>query len=335
MNWSASRLATAQRCLHQYYLKYVKKDYRDSGPAAKRGLAVHHASKEVHKRQVILRAQEDNEFLKRISIVKGITPEQLYDSAAENVPDGGDASREEARTLAADNFEEEWKKGTKLKPDEKKRWKEVKAEFKDAAVNMAGAYVGDIAPYITPIGVETKVEVTPKEADFSINGRLDLLEEDLEDLEIYLDKNEDHKYPVSDEVIRDLKTKDKKPYKFVEEDLSDDGLVHYGTGPDADNSSQLTMYNLLRLGHTKKLPKGSRMTTVVETPKAKNLDIYVMDTTRDVTDVRMLIKRIQVATDAVEKGIFVPADPAMAGSPCSWCDYSADGTCEFYRRKKQ
>ena len=37
--WSNSSLQTLQRCGHQWYLKYVKKLWRDSGPAAKRGIA--------------------------------------------------------------------------------------------------------------------------------------------------------------------------------------------------------------------------------------------------------------------------------------------------------
>jgi hypothetical protein len=328
MNWSASRLATAQRCLHQYYLKYEKGDYRDSGPAAKRGIAVHFAAKEAHKRQIILRAQEDSEFLKRISIVKNVKPEELYDSATQNPPDGGKESREEARSMAADCFHDEWKKGVSYKnKEEKAEWKKLYAQAKDAAVEMAEAYVGDVAPLINPLAVEKTVEVTPRKVDLMINGRIDLLEDDTPE-------DDEKANPLDHEVIRDLKTKDRKPYKFDEQSVSDDGLLHFGTGPDADNSGQITMYNLLRLGKTKRMPKHSMLTTVVRTPKGQNLDIYFLATKRDVDDVRLLIRRIQLATEAVTKGVFLPADPAAPGSPCSWCDFN-DGTCEFYRRKEQ
>lgn len=332
MNWSASRLGTAQRCLHQYYLKYEMKDYREAGPPAKRGQAVHFAAKQVHKRQVILRAIEDSEFLKRISIVKDMKPDELYDSAAANEPDGGHESREEARAMAADCFEAEWKKGVGFKnKKDKANWKALKAQAKDSAVEMADAYVGDIAPTITPLAVERQVEVTPKRVDFMINGKIDLLEEDLPE------GPDEHGHPqvvdpADHEVIRDLKTKEKKPYNFVEQETSDDGLIHWGTGPDADNSSQVTMYYLLRLGQTKKLPKAGVLTTVVRTPKGQNLDVYIQATKRDMQDMRLLVRRVQIASEAVEKGVFIPADPAAPGSPCSWCDYN-DGTCEFYRRK--
>jgi hypothetical protein len=308
------------------------KDYRDAGPPAMRGSAVHHAAKEVHKKQMIVRATEDNEFLKRISIVEGVHPEHLFDSAAENEPDGSQASRDEARSLTADKFEEKWKEGVAYKtPEDKANWKVLKAQQKDSAIEMAAAYVGDVAPFIKPIGVEKSIEVTPKKIDIMINGRLDLLEEDLPEMD--KDGKQEEVDPGQHEVIRDLKTKDKKPYKFEQEEVSDDGLIHWGTGPDADNSGQITMYNLLRLGQTKVMPKASRLTTVVRTPKGRNLDVYIQETSRDMADMRILVKRIQIATSAVQAGIFVPADPSAAGSPCSWCDYN-DGTCEFYRRKK-
>jgi hypothetical protein len=324
INWSASRLACAQRCLQQYYLKYIKKDFREAGPAAKRGQAVHYAAKQVHKRQIILRAQEDNEFLKRISIIKDITPEELYDSASEHEPDGSEQSREEARAMAADSFEKEWKNGVALKQEEKKEWKKIYAHNKDAAVDMAALYVGEVAPIIRPLAVEKGVEVTPRTVQIMINGKLDLLEDDTPD-----DEEAD---PADHEVVRDLKTKERKPFKFEEQSVSEDGLVHFGTGPDAEQSGQITMYNLLRLGQTKKMPKHSVLTTVVRTPKGQSLDVYIEATKRDITDVRLLVKRIQFATDAVEKGVFIPADPAAPGSPCTWCDFN-DGTCEFYRRK--
>jgi len=48
-------------------------------------------------------------------------------------------------------------------------------------------------------------------------------------------------------------------------------------------------------------------------------------------DIRILGRRIKTAIEAVDKGVFVPADPGAPASPCSWCDYN-DGTCEYVRR---
>lgn len=285
--WSNSSLSTLQVCGEKFRLKYLEKQYRESGPAAKRGIALHSVAKEIHKRQLVVAGKwqgEEPEF-------KGV------------ILAGNSAAIEEARDLAASQFETAWKKGVIIGQGEDKA--KIKAEQKDVAVDLAGLYVDEVAPNVVPEAVERKVEIVPQDLDITIMGIMDLVESD------------------NGDVIRDLKSKEKKPWKG-----------------EAAVSQQLTLYHLIRFidirNQTGKgvLPRAGRLVQLVRTPKTKQKKVYIQETTRDMEDIKNLAERIKTAVQAVEKGIFVPADPAAAGSPCQWCEY-ADGTCKYVRKEKR
>lgn len=280
--WSNSALTTLQVCGHKWYLRYIKKDWRPVGYAAKRGSVVHHVAKETHKRQMVER--------------------KLWDGPPPEVTElpGSPKSVEEARDLAARQFEKELQRGgVILMEDEKDLGEEaVKAHTKDAAVDLAALYVYEVAPPVKPVAVERKVEITPKNMDIKIQGYIDLVEDDLGD------------------VIRDLKTAEKSPWKDA-----------------AKVSQQLTMYNMIRYAETRQMPRESRLVHLVRTPKTHETSVVTQSTTRDMDDIKRLVARIKVAVEAVEKGVFVPADPAAAGSPCGWCEFN-DGTCPYFKKGK-
>jgi PD-(D/E)XK nuclease superfamily len=281
--WSNSSLTTLQVCGHKWYLRYIKKDWRPVGYAAKRGSAVHHVAKETHKRQMV--------------------ESKLWDGPSPEVTElpGSPKSVQEARDLAATQFEKELTRGGAILTDKEKKdgqtHDDVKASSKDAAVDLAALYVYEVAPPVKPKAVERKVEITPKNMDIKIQGYIDLVEDDLGD------------------VIRDLKTSEKAPWKDA-----------------AKVSQQLTMYNMIRYAETKEMPRESRLVHLVRTPKNHDTSVVVQSTTRDMGDIKSLVARIKVAVDAVDKGVFVPADPAAAGSPCGWCEFN-DGTCPYYRKR--
>jgi hypothetical protein len=81
-----------------------------------------------------------------------------------------------------------------------------------------------------------------------------------------------------------------------------------------------------------KLPRASKLVHLVRTPKTHEMSVKVQETTRTMDDIKMLIARIKTAVTAVEKGVFVPADPAAAGSPCGYCEFN-DGTCPYFKKK--
>jgi len=293
-SWSNSALTTLQMCGHKWYLRYVMKDWRPVGYAAKRGSAVHHVAKEIHKRQMV--------------------ESKLYDGLPEitELP-GSQRSYDEARDLAATQFEKEIVRGDVVLMDKEKDLghEAVKASSKDASVDLAGLYVIDVAPTVKPIAVERKVEIQPKNMDIMIQGYIDLIDDDLGD------------------VIRDLKTSEKSPWEYA-----------------ADVSQQLTLYNMIRYAELKKkadageillsavkLPRASKLVHLVRTPKTHEMSVKVQETTRTMDDIKMLIARIKTAVTAVEKGVFVPADPAAAGSPCGYCEFN-DGTCPYFKKKR-
>lgn len=279
-SWSNSALTTLQMCGHKWYLRYVKKDWRPVGYAAKRGITVHHIAKETHKRQMV--------------------EAKLWDGPVEvtELP-GSPKAVEEARDLAATQFEKEVGKGEVVLMDKEKDLGHdaVKAATKDATVDLSGFYVQEVAPLVKPIAVERKVEISPKNMSIKIQGIMDLVEDDLGD------------------VIRDLKTKEKTPW-----------------AGEADVSQQLTLYNMIRYADVRKMPRESKLVTVVRTPKTHEMSVVTQTTTRTMDDIKMLVARIKTAVEATEKGVFVPADPAAAGSPCGWCEYN-DGTCPYYRKR--
>jgi hypothetical protein len=269
-------------CGHKFKLRYLEKIRRESGPAAKRGIAIHAVAKEAHKRQMLDLKKWD-----------GAKP--LF----ENLP-GSPESVVEAKDIAAAQFEAAWGWGNIFSAKDKELGDEakIKAHAKDAAVDLSALYVEKVAPLVKPEAVEREVEIKPKTLEgITIMGIMDLVEDD-----------------AGEDVIRDLKTAEKKPWKGA-----------------AIVSQQLTLYHLIRYVDKKKMPKAGRLVHLVRTPKEHELDVVVQETTRDMEDIKALGARIKTAVEAVEKGVFVPADPAAPGSPCQWCEY-ADGTCEYVRK---
>lgn len=280
-SWSNSALTTLQMCGHKWYLRYVMKDWRPVGYAAKRGSTVHHVAKEVHKRQMV-----------ELKTWEGGKPE------IEEMP-GSPKSVQEARDLAATNFEKQVQDGgIYLNEKEREQGDDVvRAHNKDAAIDLSALYVYEVAPPIKPAAVERKVEITPKNMDIKIQGYIDLVEDDLGD------------------VIRDLKTTEKAPFDKA-----------------AEYSQQLTLYNMIRYAEVRAMPRESRLVHLVRTPKTHETSIVTQSTTRDMDDIKRLVARIKVAVEATEKGVFVPADPAAPGSPCQWCEFS-DGTCPYVKKR--
>jgi hypothetical protein len=271
-------------CAHKFYLKHIQKDYRQAGYQAKRGIAVHHVAKEAHKRQMIeAKLWGPDDGVSQISELPG-SPKSI----------------EEAKDIAATQFDKAVAQGVVMSAKDKKEYtpEALKAEQKDIAVDLSALYVSEVAPGIKPVAVERKVEIKPKGMDITIMGYVDLIEDDLGD------------------VIRDLKTAEKAPFKDA-----------------AKFSQQLTMYNMIRAAETRKMPRESRLVHLIRTPKTHEKSVVVQTTTRDIEDLKMLRERLSTAIDAVDKGVFVPADPSAPGSPCNWCEFR-DGTCKYVRKQE-
>jgi len=271
-------------CAHKFYLKHIEKMYRQAGYQAKRGIAVHHVAKEAHKRQMVeLKLWGADDGIPEISEMPG-----------------SQRSIEEARDIAAAEFERAVQQGvTMSKKDLEVGEENLKASCKDTAIALSALYVSDVAPSVKPVAVERKVEIKPKDMDITIMGYIDLVEDDLGD------------------VIRDLKTAEKAPFKDA-----------------AKFSQQLTLYNMIRAAETRKMPRESRLVHLIRTPQTHEESVVVQTTTRDLSDMRILKERLMTAVEAVDKGVFVPADPSAPGSPCNWCEFR-DGTCKYVKKQEE
>lgn len=296
--WSVSSLGTIQLCGEKFRRKHIEKDYRPAGPAAARGISVNRVKNEAHKRQMAERGEWD-----------GDTPRIT------ELP-GSPRSIEEAKDIAATEFASAVKRGLAFSDAERAEGiSNVLAQQKDAAVNLGALYVKEVAPPIDPVGVERKIVVAPRDSDIEIVGYLDLIER-MQAGQQLVTSGAPIIFDQGDEVVPDLKTKDKAPFKDA-----------------AAKSSQLTMYAMLRRLEVGKLPRAMKLTHLIQTPKEKRRYIDVQVTTRDEEDVAILLRRINAAVEAVSKGVFVPADPSSPGSPCGWCEYKGD--CRFVRAPVQ
>jgi len=290
--WSNSSLTTVQICGHKFYLRYIKRDRRPSGFKGKRGTAVHKVALEAHKRQMV-------------DLDRWTGTEPLMKESPGSVRAG-----EEARDIAADAFEAAMKEGGYVSAEDKAEGvATVRAEQKDAAIDLSELYVNEIAPPIRPAAVERKISVKPKDSRITVQGYIDLVQDEPSATE--------HDQPTgeSSDVIRDLKSAEKSPPEYA-----------------AKVSQQLTMYHLIRLAEVGKMPRAGRLVHLVRTPKKHDLKVVTQETTRDHDDISILVRRINKAVEAVDKGVFIPADPSAPGSPCGWCEYN-DGTCEYVRRR--
>lgn len=252
------------------------------------GSAMHEVAREGHRRQESQKAEAGWESTPRPDIEE----DELNTVLRESLP-----SVEEAKDLAADQFDIAVKErgfafGAKEQEDAGTDDKgKAQGNSKDAAVDLSAYYIETAAPAVNPVAVEQRVEVTPKGSDLTLIGYLDLVDE-LWD---------------SEEVV-DLKTRRKAPDKNL-----------------ADSELQLTFYAMLRMAQTRRMPDKLRMDFAIRTPKQHKLDFKSQRSTRTKADLRELVHRLNVAHEAIRKGVFVPTDPNNWW--CRFCEYHGD--CRF------
>lgn len=267
MKWSNSSLATLQQCGEKFRRKYLERQWSPSSPAALRGTVVHKVA-----RTALLR--------------------KMRERALPTV--------EEAKDLAATEFDLSWKAGVQLSKEEAAEGAaKIEAHSKDFAVDLAGFHVARVAPAIEPVGVERKIIVRPKDSDLEINGVIDLIDRRPEG-----------------EVIRDLKTSQKSPSKDA-----------------ADKSQQLSIYAMIRMAEVGQLPHHLTLDTLVRTPARADKSHVSLDTTRDSEDVNALVNRINTAVEAVKRGVFVPASPTEWYCSAKYCEFFA--SCVYTRRTER
>ncbi len=207
---------------------------------------------------------------------------------------------EEARDLAATEFDRRIRSdGIVLAEDEVENPKIAIARSKDDAVAMSSYYVGNVVTKadFEPIAAETMVTANPLETDWRIRGRIDLV----------------LRTPEGD-IIPDAKTSSKSPAKGM-----------------ADRSSQLTFYALLWRIYSKKMPTAVALDYLVRTPTRQTTYYQRQLSTRDERDFQALVNRLNVAVEAVRKGVFIPNTTSWRCN-ARWCEFWA--TCKYVANKK-
>lgn len=259
-SWNNSALRTLQECGEKFRRKYLEREWTPATPRQLRGTVVHRVA--TH------------------SLLRKLRERTL-------------PSVEEARDLAATEFDRRWGAGVTLSRDERTAGPSVAAESKDFAVDLSGYHVRRLAPVITPIGVERQIIVRPQDSDLEIHGTIDLIDQG-----------------AAGEVIRDLKTSEKSPPEHA-----------------AATSQQLTMYGMIRLAEVGRLPARFALDYLVRTPKRHEQKHVPQETTRTPDDIRALVARLNTAVEAVRRGVFVPANQESWWCSPTYCEYFA--TCPY------
>lgn len=245
---------------------------------------------------------------KSIAAIRGISVHRQAQDSFLGVMDGKDAfDAEEAKDRAADHFEHEFGQGHRFDKDELEEHgseKKVKAVHKDAAVHLSAGHANTITPIVRPIAVEQKISVTPKGRDYTVSTVIDLV--DLHVKNPFGDSNDPEN---QQEIVRDLKTKKTPPKKN-----------------EAEESQQLTFQALGRLAHTKKLPEKFSLDVLWLTAQKKQQKHEFLYTERTMDDIKTLLRRIDLAVEAVNKGVFLPASSAGGSRPW-WC---SERFCEYW-----
>ena len=179
--------------------------------------------------------------------------------------------------------------GYSLAPDEQSTGaKIVLGKAKDSAVRLTGLYARNVAPNIEPELVEARVRVVLPESPLDLVGVIDV--------------------STRDSRVKDLKT-----------------AARAKTQQDADDSLQLTWYDLTYRALKKVPPAGLDLEVLVDTATPKH---QRLGTTRTMRDLEVLVARVNATAAAIKAGSFPPAQLGAWWCSNKFCGYFRSG-CPF------
>ena len=164
---------------------------------------------------------------------------------------------------------------------------------KDKSIRLAQLHAREFAPIIQPTHLQRRIEVELPGYPYDLLGYLDIQE--------------------GLRAIRDTKTAAKTPAKDI-----------------ADRDDQLTMYAMMVYKNDGTIPDALTLDYLIDlkTPKAT-----VFATKRTVEDFDPLLRRVEVASLALEKGVFVPARETDWWCSERWCGYFS--SCAYVKRSRR
>lgn len=273
-------------CGEAYRREHEEQDKAPPTSPMIRGLSLHRVAAEGHARQLAAR-KADPTATKSVVL-------------AESLP-----SKEEAADLVATHFEKvRAAQGVQAPPHKTLTPQQVVGRDKDAAIRMGTHYVETWAPYVDPIFVEHKVEVSPKDADIELVGVMDL--GTLEPPEEPGGEEE--------ECVTDLKSKTSPP-----------------DADEADESEQLTMYALFRKLETGKIPRVALNHVMLKDKLFTSPVVIAQRSTRTEADLGVIVRRINNAVKGVKAGMFLANGVGQWYCSSKWCRFHS--TCPFVRQR--
>jgi len=168
----------------------------------------------------------------------------------------------------------------------------AKGFVQNEVVSLSLLHAKQVAPSMSPKAVEVRIELPPSDAiPVKLVGVLDIVDEHTG--------------------VHDTKTAQKSPGKS-----------------DADDSGQLTTYDLLHRAHYGEEPKGLSLDVLVRTPSKGDLKVVSLQTKRSVEDLGVYVRRVQAAVRMIESEIFLPAPQDSWQCSTRFCGYAE--SCPFY-----
>jgi hypothetical protein len=224
----------------------------------------------------------------------------VTDTMRDKQSSGENPTPEKAGDLAATHLDRIWNSdGVTLQPEEVALgMRKVKANAKDFAVAVSRAHAVRLAPGIQPVATEHTVIAKPKGFDWELKGRIDLID------------GANGKV-----IIRDTKTSEKAAQSDA-----------------AEKSDQLTIYALLHLADTKRMPDELVLDHIHRTPVKHIIDHTTLSSVRTVADVNVTLTKLNRAIEGVERGVFLPAAEGSWFCNARWCEYWS--TCPYVRRPR-
>ena len=199
---------------------------------------------------------------------------------------------EDVIDYTAEQFNQEWESSEVALSEEEmaKGLKIVKGEALDKSVRLAGLHALEMAPAIQPTHLQRKVQVELPGYPYDLLGYIDVQE--------------------GTHSIRDTKTSGKTPVKDI-----------------ADKDDQLTIYAMMVKVTDGEIPELLCLDYLIDlkTPKAQ-----VFSTTRTEEDFKPMLRRVEAASLALEKGVFVPARETDWWCNSKWCGYHS--TCPYVKQ---
>jgi hypothetical protein len=179
-----------------------------------------------------------------------------------------------------------------LDPEERARGTAaLQGDAIDKAIRLGAAHHSVLAPTIYPVALEEHyvAELAGMGLDFDLHGIVDI--------------EEAHG-------LRDTKTSGKSPVANA-----------------ADESIELTHYAVLKRAVDGRTPDRVSLDTLVALKSGPK--VVTSESRRRDTDIRSYLSRVQVIHEAIQRGVFVPADPQHWACSAKFCGYFED--CPFGR----